>query len=94
MSAGESLSPVARKLEAAVGRYREVEGLRTAGKLPCDQLRKSYREVESAWIGYSVARRRAYGGAVPASFEARDAALYEAVQAVDRGFTASGCRRP
>ena len=93
-SAGESLSPVARKLEATVGRYREVESLRTAGKLSCDQLRRSYREVESTWIRYSVARRRAYGGTVPRNFEAWDAALYGAVQEVDRGFAASGCRRP
>jgi hypothetical protein len=93
-SEGEALSPIARNLEATVGRYRQVEALRAAGKLPCDQLRESYREVESSWIRYSVARRRAYGGTVPTTLEAWDAALYEAVQEVDRGFTASGCQRP
>jgi len=92
--AAEPIGPAARNLEVTLGQYREVAALNAGRKLPCDQLRKSYLQVDAAWIRYSLARRHAYSGALPENLSAWDAALYEGVREADRGFTASGCRRP
>ena len=90
----EPISLMARGLEATIGRYREVAAMYAQRKLPCSQLRQTYSEVEDGWTRYSIARGRTYGGDIPESLVRWDAALYEAVQDVDRGFTASGCNRP
>lgn len=93
VASGEPISILARNLEATVGRYRSVAHMHADRKLPCSQLRSSYSEVEDTWIRYSVARGRTYGDRLPASLVRWDEALYEAVQDVDRDFTASGCSR-
>jgi hypothetical protein len=93
VTAGDPLSLIARSLESTVGRYRSVAGMHANRKLPCSQLRQSYSEVEDTWIRYSVARGRTYGDQLPESLVRWDDALYEAVQGVDRSFTASGCSR-
>jgi hypothetical protein len=93
VTAGEPMSLPGRALEASIGRYRSVAGMHAERKLPCSQLRQNYTEVEDAWIGYSVARGRTYGDRLPDRLVQWDAALYQAVQDVDRDFTASGCSR-
>ena len=94
MTSREPISLMARNLEATVGRYREVAAVYAQRKLPCQQLRFAYLEVEERWTRYSIARGRLRGGAVPEHLAAWDAALYESVRDVDRDFNASGCNRP
>ena len=94
VTAREPISLLARDLEATVGRYEAVATMYAQRKLPCDQLRRTYLEVEDGWTRYSIARGRAYGGTVPEQLAAWDAALYEAVRGVDRDFNVSGCNRP
>ena len=94
VTAREPISLLARDLEATVGRYEAVATMYAQRKLPCEQLRRTYLEVEDGWTRYSVARGRTYGGDVPEHLAAWDAALYEAVRGVDRDFNVSGCNRP
>jgi hypothetical protein len=93
VTSGEPISILARNLEATIGRYRSVAEMHAGRKLPCSQLRPSYAQVEDSWIRYSIARGRTYGDRLPESLVRWDEALYEAVQDVDRDFTASGCTR-
>lgn len=89
----DPVSLLARELESTVGRYQAVAGMFQRRALPCSQLRESYSAVEDDWMRYSIARGRTYGDRMPDGLVRWDAALYEAVQDVDRDFTASGCSR-
>lgn len=61
-------------------------------KPPCGDLARWLESVEARWTAYTAARRSA--GALDAAHEARDAALYSAVDSVERRFEKSGCPRP
>jgi hypothetical protein len=61
-------------------------------KPPCADLARWLQSVEARWTAYTAARRSA--GALDAAHEARDAALYSAVDSVERRFEKSGCARP
>ncbi|HET7296131.1 MAG TPA: hypothetical protein VFI66_03270, partial [Gemmatimonadales bacterium] len=87
-----ALDVVADSLVESVRNFADRAGMFSRGQLPCAGLARGLSAVESRWIAYNTARRRA--GVLDAAHAARDQRLYAGVDSVERRFEQSACPRP
>lgn len=87
-----ALDVIGDSLVESVRNFADRAGMFTRGQLPCAGLARGLSAVESRWIAYNTARRRA--GVLDAAHAARDQRLYAGVDSVERRFEQSACPRP
>ena len=80
-------------LTAAIAAFTLRGRMYDSRRMGCDGLSRGLQQVEDAWLAYSLVRKETMG-AIDATRDQRDQALFADVRAVELRFERSSCTRP
>lgn len=83
----------AETLAAAIEAFMLRGRMYESGRMGCEGLSRGLRQVEDAWLAYSLARKETMA-ATDGTRDRRDQVLFADVRAVEQRFDRSSCARP